>query len=143
MMCKLRCKTSCRIRGIVHELVCTDCNKILYRGQSSRSGYERINEHFDDWEDHKSNKGMKKSVLWEHSNIHHRKNEFNITITIISKNFGDPTKRLITESIRIEELDDEELLNSKKEWSYVRLPKVYYEESSVIYVVYYEVYVDK
>ena len=124
MMCKLKCKTSCRIRGIVYELVCTDCNKILYRGQSSRSGYERINEHFDDWEDRKANNNTKKSVLWEHSNIHHRNNEYNITITIISKNFGDPTKRLITESIRIDELDDEELLNSKKEWSYVRLPNV-------------------
>ena len=51
-------------------------------------------------------------------------NDFNVNITIISKNFGDPTKRLITESIRIEELDDEELLNSKNEWSYVRLPNV-------------------
>ena len=124
MMCKFRCKTSCRIRGIVYELVCADCNKILYRGQSSRSGYERINEHFDDWEENKTNKHTKKSVLWEHSINHHMNNAFNITITILSQNFGDPTQRLITESVRIDELHDEDLLNSKKEWSYVRLPNV-------------------
>ena len=33
-------------------------------------------------------------------------------------------KRLITESVLIEELEDEDILNSKQEWSYVRLPKV-------------------
>ena len=33
-------------------------------------------------------------------------------------------KRLITESVLIEKLKDEDILNSKQEWSYVRLPKV-------------------
>lgn len=33
-------------------------------------------------------------------------------------------KRLITESVLIDELKDEDVLNSKSEWSYVRLPKV-------------------
>ena len=122
IMCKLQCKTSCRIRGIVYQLGCDECRKILYRGQTSRSGYERINEHFLDWDDRKSKKNMKKSILWDHSNVHHNNNDFNVIVTVISQNFGDPTKRLITESIMIEELDDEEILNSKKEWSYVRLP---------------------
>ena len=44
-MCQMGCKTSCRIRGIVYELKCDPCQKILYRGQTSRSGYDRINEH--------------------------------------------------------------------------------------------------
>ena len=53
MMCRLECKTSCRIRGIVYEMVCADCRIIIYRGQTSRSGYERINEHFDEWNESK------------------------------------------------------------------------------------------
>ena len=122
VMCKLQCKTSCRIRGIVYQLDCDECRKILYRGQTSRCGYERINEHFADWEDRKTNNNTKKSILWDHSHAHHNNNDFKVSITILSQNFGDPTKRLITEAIMIDELDDEQLLNSKKEWSYVRLP---------------------
>ena len=62
------------------------------------------------------------TILWEHSCTHHNSDNFNTNVTVLSQNFGDPTKRLITESIMIEELIDEELMNSKKEWSYVRPP---------------------
>ena len=78
--------------------------------------------HFLDWEAHKAGKRAKKSLLWEHSCNHHNKDNFNANVTVLSQNFGDPTKRLITESIMIDELIDEDLMNSKKEWSYVRLP---------------------
>ena len=29
MMCRLECKTSCRVRGIVYELVCADCEIVI------------------------------------------------------------------------------------------------------------------
>ena len=84
IMCKLETKTSCRIRGIVYQLDCSDCCKILYRGQTSRSGYERINEHFLDWNENKAGKRTKKSLLWEHSCAHHNSEEFNVTVTVLS-----------------------------------------------------------
>ena len=104
----------------------------MYRGQTSRSGYERINEHFNDWEESKNinNRNNRKlgnkklSVLYNHSEKVHNSEDFNVKVQIISKNFGDPTKRLITESVLIDELDDKEILNSKHEWSYVKLPTV-------------------
>ena len=102
MMCKIKCKTNCRIRGIVYQLDCRDCRKVLYRGQTSRSGNKRINEHFLDWEAHKAGKRAKKSLLWEHSCNHHNNDNFNANVTALSQNFGDPTKRLITESIMID-----------------------------------------
>ena len=107
---------------MVYQLECRDCRKVLYRGQTSRSGNERINEHFLDWVAHKAGKRTKKSLLWEYSCNHHNNDNFNANVTVLSQNFGDPTKRLITESIMIDELIDEDLMNSKKEWSYVRLP---------------------
>ena len=131
-MCQLECKTSCRVRGIVYELICTDCEKIIYRGQTSRSGYERINEHFDEWDESKKivnrmrNKpdNKKLPILQTHSEKVHNNGDFKVAIKIISRNFGDPMKRLITESVLIEEVNDEYILNSKHEWGYVRLPKV-------------------
>ena len=132
MMCKLECKTNCRIRGIVYQLICNDCDKILYCGQSSRSGYERINEHFDEWDESKKNNdknnrtsdNKKLPVMHNHSEKVHNNEDFDVKVKIISRNFGDPMKRLITESVIIDELDDEDILNSKHEWSYIRLPRV-------------------
>ena len=144
-MCEIGCKTDCCIRGIVYELLCVPCKKkILYRGQSGRSGYERINEHFDDWKESKDDtkekkgkgrkgkndkrKGIKDEktpcVLHGHSLKYHDGKDFEVEVRIISQNFGDPMKRLITESVLIEELKDEDILNNKNEWSYIRLPKV-------------------
>ena len=74
MMCRLECKTSCRVRGIVYELVCADCEIVIYRGQTSRSGYERINEHFVDWDECKKRINRERKyddkrlpVLYNHS----------------------------------------------------------------------------
>ena len=116
-MCKAECKTNCR--GIVYQLDCRECCKILYRGQTSRSGNERINAHFLDWEEHKAGKRAKKSILWEHSCTHHNSDNYNDNVSVLSQNFGDTTKRLITGSIIMDELIDEELMDSKKEWLYV------------------------
>ena len=45
--------------------------------------------------------------------------------------FGDPTKRHISEAVLIDELTDEQTMNSKNEWSYIRLAKVNNELTSV------------
>ena len=84
----------------------------MYRGQTSRSGNDRIIEHFLDWEGHKAGKRAKKSFLREHSCTRLNSDDFNANVTVLSQNCGDPTKRLITESIMIDELIDEELMNS-------------------------------
>ena len=80
--------------------------------------YDRINEHYDDW-----NKMKEISVLHKHSVKYHSNNQFNIKISIIANCFGKPTTRMITEAVYIDELSDEETLNLKNEWSYIKLPK--------------------
>ena len=62
--------------------------------------------------------------MHNHALKYHSDNSYEVDIRVISRNFGDPMKRLITESVLIDELKDEDILNSKSEWSYVRLPKV-------------------
>ena len=32
----------------VYQLECVECGR-KYRGQTGNSGYERVNQHFDDW----------------------------------------------------------------------------------------------
>ena len=48
VMCKLDSEFDCRTRGCVYQLECVECGR-KYRGQTGNSGYERVNQHFDDW----------------------------------------------------------------------------------------------
>ena len=115
-LCKLNMNVDCRCRGCVYKIVCTECNK-RYIGQTCRSMYDRTNEHYDDWREKKE-----RSVLHKHSVKYHNNLSFNIKISIIANCFGKPTTRMITEAVYIDQLSDEQSLNSKTEWSYVKLP---------------------
>ena len=46
-------------------------------------------------------------------------------VKITDKSFGKPSRRMITEAVMIEGLRDEETMNSKQEWTYVKLNKVH------------------
>ena len=43
---------------------------------------------------------------------------------VLSKCYGKPSRRLITESVLIDEIPDGMTMNAKSEWSYVKLAKV-------------------
>ena len=108
----------CRSRGCVYEMRCKECER-KYRGQTGKSTYERTCEHIGDWKGEKE-----RCPLWKHSKIHHNKQRFDFDIEIISQFFGKPTRRLITEAVVIDELNAEERMNKKEEWSYAKLSKV-------------------
>ena len=93
--------------------------KNKYRGQTGRSTNERVGEHFDKWE-----KKTEDSVLWRHSVNHHNMTTFPVKVRILERCFGKPTRRMITEVVRIGEMDEKESMNSKKEYGYVEVPKV-------------------
>ena len=47
-----------------------------------------------------------------------------LKLRVIDRCFGKPPRRLITEAIRMEEVNDCEAMNSKREWTYTNLNKV-------------------
>ena len=101
---------------------CEDCLETIlkeYRGQSGRSIYERTKEHYKQWL-----KKCEDSYLYKHSLEYHNGETFRINVKIGAQCFGKPTSRMITEAVMIEELPDENSLNSKSEWTYVKLPRV-------------------
>ena len=118
VLCRLNMNIDCRTRGCVYQMKCQKCTR-KYRGQTSRSTYERTNEHFLDLLNEKEG-----SVLFEHFKQYHDGEQCEIEVTILSRCFGEPTTRLITEAVLINELTDDETLNSKSEWNYVSLPRV-------------------
>ena len=108
----------CRIRGCGYQLKCKEDSK-KYRGQTGRSVYERVKEEIRDL--HRKDE---KSPLWRHSELCHNGLGFDMEVKILDKNFGKPSRRMIAEALRIEALDEEETMNSKQEWTYVKLNKV-------------------
>ena len=48
VMCKLESGFNCRTRVCVYQLKCAEFER-KYRGQTGNSGYERGNQHFDEW----------------------------------------------------------------------------------------------
>ena len=93
--------------------------KNKYRGQTSRSNNERTNEHFDDLKNKRE-----EAPLWRHSQEYHDGGSFPVEMKILSRCFGKPTRRKITEAVLIDELSKAETMNGKNEWSYVKLNKV-------------------
>ena len=62
--------------------------------------------------------------LKRHADECHGGHRFNFDVSILSKCFGKPSRRLITEAVMIEELKEDEVMNSRKEWCYTCLNKV-------------------
>ena len=118
-MCMFGKPGECRTRGCGYQLMCkADSRK--YRGQTGRSVYERVKEEEKDWKNRSEN-----SPLWRHSELYHQGEDFELEVKITDRSFGRPSRRMITESVLIEQLRADETMNSKKEWSYAKLNKVH------------------
>ena len=118
VVCKLGSNVNCRARGCVYEMICDECGR-RYRGQTGNSLQERINQHFEDWR-----RGQDTSPLHKHGLMYHQGNTFPVTVKILKNCQSDPTTRKITEAVLIDELSPAEMMNSKCEWTYVKLNKI-------------------
>ena len=113
---------NCRTRGCVYQIECVECEMVVskqYRGQTGRSEYERTKEHIRKWE-----AKAEDSYLHKHAVEYHNGGTYNINIKILAQCYGKPTTRMITEAVMIDELPDENSMNSKSECTYVKLPRV-------------------
>ena len=95
----------------MYQIQCRKCQR-KYQEQTLSSRKQTINE-------------KEGSVLFEHFKQYHNGEQCEIEISIIIKRcFGEPTTRLITEAVLINELTDNDTMNAKSEWNYVKLPRV-------------------
>ena len=117
-MCEFGKIGECRTRGCVYKIRCKEDGK-EYRGQTGRSIYERLKEEMNDLQ----RKG-EKSPLWKHAEECHEGQWFDMDIAVTDRNFGKPSRRMIAEAVRIDEIDKDQAMNAKREWTYMRLDKV-------------------
>ena len=108
----------CRTRGCVYEMKCEDCGR-MYRGQTGRTEYFRGKEHLLAWIAEEDD-----CPLQRHANLYHNGGPFEVSLRILAECFGKPSRRMITEAVLIDEIPRGMTMNSKSEWTYVKLNKV-------------------
>ena len=120
-VCLRGCEFDCRLRGCVYEIQCNEdhCGR-KYRGTTGRNIGKRIEEHVKSWDNHDE-----KCPLQKHSVLYHGKRKFEFNVDVVSRCYGKPSRRMISEAVHIDQLTDEETMNSRQEWSYLTLNKVY------------------
>ena len=120
VVCANGMNIDCRTRGCVYEIECTeqDCGR-KYIGTTGRSLYERMKEHMKCMVSEDESDSV--NPIYRHRIDSHSGREFPFVVRILDKQFGKPSKRLISEAVRIERMDNRRAMNNKNEWSYVCL----------------------
>jgi hypothetical protein len=95
------------------------CQNRKYRGQTGRSEFERVGEHFEGLEGEDPS-----TPLFRHKELYHPDEEFSVEVKVLAKCFGKPSRRMITEAVLIDELGADETMNNKSEWTYTKLYKL-------------------
>ena len=116
MLCRSGGKGDCTAMGVTYEIACNEC-KCKYVGETSRSAYSRGMEHLQSAET-----SEERSAMLRHATSRHQAPpNFKMNITGVFRD--DAMLRQITESVNIRNTPSDELLNTKKEWNYVSIPR--------------------
>ena len=128
IICNEGMNADCRQRGCVYEIECREegCG-CKYIGTTGRSLYERMKEHMNSMGGR--HEESRENPLYRHSVDCHQGRQFRINVRVVDKQFGRPSNRLISEAVRIYELDGMKAMNGKSEWSYIKLDKLFEEEN--------------
>ena len=109
--------SNCRKANVGYTIVCKNCKSEgktrVYEGESCRNLFQRQKEHVDEL-----TKKKESSVLYKHIKTDHKDEppyEVNFQMKIAGT-FVTPLRRIINEGVRIAKRDEEQLMNSKKEF---------------------------
>ena len=102
---------------MTYRIVCTECGKV-YIGESARNGFTRGLEHI-------SSVARKDphSPLYMHCIDQHNSRLVVFRMEVTGAYGGDPLKRQITESVNIQNISADQLLNRRDEWRQAILPR--------------------
>ena len=107
----------CRTEGVTYRVVCTECGRV-YVGESARNGFSRGLEHI-------ASVARKDphSPLYMHCVDQHDSRPVIFRMEVTGAYGGDPLKRQITESVNIQNIPADQLLNRRDEWRQTILPR--------------------
>ncbi|KAL9956524.1 hypothetical protein ACROYT_G038010 [Oculina patagonica] len=125
LVCKQAGKGPCNAHGVTYEIECQGC-KDKYVGETARNAYTRGIELTEGLENQDE-----KSALWKHCVEKHEKERQEFKMSVTGMYGNDAILRQIAESVRINRVAKGSLINTKKEWNYVKLPRVALDEGEI------------
>ena len=119
VVCRNSMGVDCRKRGVVYEIECQEemCKK-KYIGQTGRTLYERFKGH-EQRVAGRVNGGVMGPV--EKHREEHGNRDFRYSVRIRDSLYGKATKRIISEVVRIDNLERGESFNRKQGWTHTGL----------------------
>ena len=122
-VCSTGGKGPCDGEGVTYEIKCVQCNSV-YVGETARSAYTRGKEHVKSL-----NNKEERSALWKHCKEKHNSEvkQFRMDVTGVYHN--DAMLRQITEGVRINNVNEDSLMNSKNEWNFFQIPRAVIDTS--------------
>ena len=123
LVCSTGGKGPCRSTGVTYEPVSQLCRH-KYIGEMSRSAYTRGEGHLRALEQREQS-----LVIWRHSCEKHDGNVPGFTMNVTGMFQSDAMLRQISESIQINKVQQDQLINTKSEWSYFRIPRAVVTQS--------------
>ena len=105
----------CRISHITYLIECLEVACLFkYYGETNRNGYSRGGEHLNDSKS-QTLEGIEKSIIANHSWLHHDGRPIKTKMKMLNKYRCDPTGRQNAEAIHIRNAPADLLINSKAE----------------------------
>ena len=105
-------KGLCNRESVTCKIKCIGCNNV-YVGETSRNVYTRGKEHSKSL----GNK-EERSAFWKHCREKHSSEIQQFQMNVTEVYFNDAMLRQISEGIKINNVDEDSLINSKNEWNY-------------------------
>ena len=122
-VCETGGSGSCEKEGVTYEIECVNCEedgeRSVYIGETSKNAYTRGRKHLQDLDGKLTN-----SVMWRHCREKHEGTITDFRMGVTGQYRNDAMLRQISESVRINGSNDNELINNKTEWNYITFPRV-------------------
>ena len=125
-MCRTDGKGPCNRESVTYEIKCTGCNNV-YVGETSRSAYTRGREHSKSLGNEEERLALWKQCREKHSS---EIQQFHMNVTGVYSN--DTMLRQISEGVKINNVDEDSLMNSKNEWNYFQIPRAVVTHGRVV-----------
>ena len=122
-VCQSNGRGPCTRHGVTYDIKCQGCESV-YVGETARNAYTRGNEHMECMK-----KDRERSALWKHCVEKHDAEQQDFKMSVIGVYDNDAMLRQLAESVRINKISGELLMNSKKEWIFFNLPRAVIEET--------------
>ena len=112
----------CKSRGVVYSITCLECKSVgttsQYLGETHRTQFDRIQEHFKLLE----NRSKESALLKHWEAFHEGKNNPKFSVRRVGS-YLTTTERQIREALKIEAKEYDHIINSKAEWGMNSIPR--------------------